>query len=285
MNTLNRRILLAAVLITINSLAFSQAQPGLPTEKTATVLGQNIRYYEAGQGPAVILLHGLGAVKEVWMPSFGALAGKYHVYAVDQIGFGHSDKPLLEYKIATFVDFLFGFMQTQNISKATLVGNSLGGWVALDFTVQHPTMVDRLVLVDSAGMPWMQAPAVDLNASSVAGMRAILESIFYDKKMVTDEIVLQIFADHVRNNDGYTVQRTLAGFATAQFEDTKLASIHAPTLVVWGRQDELIALASGEKLRDGIAGAKLVVFEQCGHVPQLEKPAEFNKALLDFFAK
>jgi 2-hydroxy-6-oxonona-2,4-dienedioate hydrolase len=285
MNTLNRRILLAAVLITINSLAFSQAQPGLPPEKTATVLGQNIRYYEAGQGPAVILLHGLGAVKEVWMPSFGALAGKYHVYAVDQIGFGHSDKPLLEYKIATFVDFLFGFMQTQNISKATLVGNSLGGWVALDFTVQHPTMVDRLVLVDSAGMPWMQAPAVDLNASSVAGMRAILESIFYDKKMVTDEIVLQIFADHVRNNDGYTVQRTLAGFATAQFEDTKLASIHAPTLVVWGRQDELIALASGEKLRDGIAGAKLVVFEQCGHVPQLEKPAEFNKALLDFFAK
>jgi 2-hydroxy-6-oxonona-2,4-dienedioate hydrolase len=285
-----RPALLAAALMAVGPFAispnaFSQNQTALPPEKVATVMGQNIRYFEAGQGPVVILLHGLGAVKEIWMPSFGALASKYHVYAVDQIGFGHSDKPLLDYKIATFVDFLYGFLQAQNINKATLVGNSLGGWIALDFTVQHPAMVDKLVLVDSAGLPWMQAPAVDLNPSSVAGMRAILESIFYDKKMVTDQAALQIFTDHVRNNDGYTIQRTLAGLATAEFEDTKLASIHAPTLVVWGRQDTLIPVASGEKLRDGITGAKLVVFEQCGHVPQMEKPGEFNQALLEFLGK
>jgi 2-hydroxy-6-oxonona-2,4-dienedioate hydrolase len=270
---------------TLSQNAFAQNQPGLPPEKITAVFGRNVHYYEAGQGQVVILLHGLGAVKEVWMASFGALVPKYHVYAIDQIGFGHSDKPLLDYKIATFVDFLQGFMQAQNIAKATLVGNSLGGWIALDFAVQHHGMVDKLVLVDSAGMPWMQAATVDLNASSLAGMRALLESLFYDKKMVTDNLVRQVFTDHVRNNDAYTIQRTLAGFATPQFEDTKLASIHVPTLVVWGRQDELIPVASGEKLRDGIAGAKLVVFEQCGHVPQIEKPAEFNQALLEFLGK
>jgi 2-hydroxy-6-oxonona-2,4-dienedioate hydrolase len=280
-----RRISFAAIAVAISSLAFPQGQPNPPQEKTAVIFGQNIRYIEAGQGPVVILLHGLGAAKEVWMASFGVLAAHYHVYAVDQIGFGHSDKPLLDYKIATFVDFLYEFMQGQNLSKATLVGNSLGGWVALEFAVQHPTMVEKLVLVDSAGMPWTQTPAVDLNASSVAGMRAILESIFYDKHMVTDQAARQIFADHVRNNDGYTIQRTLAGFASPQFEDTKLGAVHAPTLIVWGRQDELIPVASGEKMRDGIAGAKLVVFEQCGHVPQIEKPEEFNKAVLEFLGK
>jgi 2-hydroxy-6-oxonona-2,4-dienedioate hydrolase len=284
MNIPLRSVFLAA-LIAVSPFAVSQNQPLLPPEKVAVVFGQNIHYYEAGQGPVVILLHGLGAVKEVWMASFGALAPRYHVYALDQIGFGHSDKPLLEYKIATFVDFLQGFMQAQNISKATLVGNSLGGWIAIDFSVQHPGMVEKLVLVDSAGLSSMQMPAVDLNASSLAGMRAVLEAIFYNKNFVTDQSVMQVFTDHVRNNDAYTIQRTFAGLATPQFEDAKLASIHLPTLVLWGRQDELIPVASAEKLRGGISGAKLVVFEACGHVPQIEKPAEFNQALLEFLGK
>jgi pimeloyl-ACP methyl ester carboxylesterase len=287
MNVPFRSVLLTAALFAVVPFAFPQSQPALPAEKVAAVFGQNIRYFEAGQGPVVILLHGLGAVKEVWMGSFAALGAKYHVYAVDQIGFGHSDKPLLDYKIATFADFLYEFMQSQSISKATVVGNSLGGWIALDFAVHHPGMVEKLVLVDSAGLPWMQqqGPRVDLNASSLAATRTLLESLFYDKKMVTESFVRQVFTDRMHNNDGYTIQRTLAGFATPQFEDKDLASIHAPTLVVWGREDELIPLASGEKLRDGIAGAKLVVFEQCGHVPQIEKPTEFNQALLEFLGK
>lgn len=275
----------AAALLGVASIASAQTQSSLPPEKTVVVYGQNIRFIEAGQGPAVILLHGLGSVKEIWSANIGALSAKYHVYAPDQIGFGHSDKPLLDYKIVTFVDFLHAFMQSQNLSKATLVGNSLGGWIAIDFAARHPEMVDKLVLVDSAGLPWEKAPAVDLNPSSLADMRALLDSIFYDKKMASEEFVLQAFTNHVRNNDGYTIQRTLAGFAQNQFEDAKLSSIHAPTLVVWGREDELIPASRGEKLRDGIPGAKFVVFEQCGHVPQLEKPADFNRALFDFLGK
>ena len=285
MKLIYRNAFVGAALLTVSSLAFAQTQPSLPPEKTAVVYGQNIRYIEAGQGPTVILLHGLGSVKEIWSVNIGALSAKYHVYALDQIGFGHSDKPLLDYKIATFVDFLHAFMQSLNLSKATLVGNSLGGWIALDFAARHPEMVDKLVLVDSAGLPFGKPLTVDLNPASLEDMRTLLGSIFYDKKMVSEEFVLQAFTNHVHNNDGYTIQRTVAGFAQNQFEDAKLASIHSASLVVWGRQDELIPVSSGEKLRDGIPGAKLVVFEDCGHVPQLEKPAEFNKALIDFLGK
>jgi 2-hydroxy-6-oxonona-2,4-dienedioate hydrolase len=276
-----RSVLFAAVLIAA-PLSFSQ-NPGLPEEKVAAVYGQNIHYFEVGQGPTVILLHGLGGAKEFWLANIGALASKYHVYAIDQIGFGQSDKPLLDYKIATFTDFLHGFMQAEKIAKATLVGNSFGGWIALDFTAQYPEMVDKLVLVDAAGLAW-QKPLPDLNPSTIVGWRALIELVFYDKKMVSDEGVTQAFIQHMRNNDGYTIQRTVAGFAS-QFEDGKLASIHAATLVVWGRQDELIPLASGKKLRDGIAGARLLVFDRCGHVPQIEKPAEFNQALIEFLGK
>ena len=175
-------------------------------------------------------------------------------------------------------------MQTQNLGKATLVGSSFGGWIALDFAIQHPSMVEKLVLVDAAGLAWLH-PVPELDPSSLAATRTLIESVFYDKKMVSDGAVQQVFTDRMRNNDGYTIHSAVAGFATPQFEDGKLASIHAPSLVMWGRQDELIPLASGEKLRDGIRGAKLVVFEQCGHVPQIEKSAEFNRALLEFLGK
>jgi 2-hydroxy-6-oxonona-2,4-dienedioate hydrolase len=285
MRSLSGIFILMIVSLLIVPMVFALPQePSLLQEKTAVVFGQNIRYLEAGQGPAVILLHGLGGVKEMWMGSFGALAAGYHVYAIDQIGFGHSDKPLLDYKVATFVDFLGAFMQRQNIGKATLVGNSFGGWIALEFAIQHPGMVEKLVLVDSAGLAWLR-PLGEMNPSSLAATRTLVESVFYNKKMISDDDVQQAFTDRMRNNDGYTIQRTVAGFDTPQFEDARLASIHAPTLVMWGRQDELIPLASGEKLRDGIMGAKIVVFEQCGHVPQIEKSAEFNRALLEFLGK
>ena len=276
-------LMLAAALLSI--VSFAQTQPGPPAEKEALVYGQRIRYIEAGQGRAVILLHGLGGVKEMWMANFAVLSTGHHVYALDQLGFGHSDKPLLEYKIATWVDFLEAFMQAENIRTATLVGNSLGGWIALEFTAQHPEMVEKLVLVDAAGLAWgAGGPMVDLNPSSLAGWRTLLESLFYDKKMVSDQLVERVFTDHMRNNDGYTIERTVAGFAQPQFEDDKLKSIHAPTLVVWGREDNLIPVARAEKFRDGIPAAKLAIFEQCGHLPQLEKPDEFNRAVLDFLA-
>ena len=282
-------VALALSLVALAPMAPAQAPPSLPPEKIAEVLGQKIHYYEAGQGPTVIFLHGLGGDAGMWAANIGPVSGKYRVYALDQIGFGRSDKPLIDYKIETFVEFLQSFMRALGTPKATLVGNSLGGWIAADFATQHPEMVEKLVLVDAAGMRFERNPEllpVDLNPSSLASMRKILESVVYDKQSVTDALVRRVFEQHLKSGDGYTIQRVMAGvFAKDQFEDEKAGSIHAPTLVLWGHDDALIPLSNAERFQKAIPGAKLVVIDRCGHIPQIEKPQEFNKALLEFLGQ
>src|SRR5438309_8167900 len=98
------------------------------SDKWATVYGVKIHYLEAGSGPVVMLLHGLGGDVSNWAPTIGPLSQRYRVIVPDQIGFGKSDKPLINYRVATLVDFLDGFYKQVGVTKASLVGNSLGGW-------------------------------------------------------------------------------------------------------------------------------------------------------------
>jgi len=283
----SRAWILPLVLCCLPAITAAQMPP-MPPEKTVLIYGQSIHYYEAGQGLNLIFLHGLGGEAANWVLNIGPVSQKFHVYAVDQIGFGQSAKPFIDYRIETFTDFLQEFMKVLNIPKATLVGNSLGGWIAADFAAHYPERVEKLVLVNAAGLsPQGTAKLpVDLNPASLDGMRRVMEIIFYNKQLLTDQLVRQVFERHVQSGDGYTIQRVLAGvFAGGQYEDENLASIHAPTLVVWGREDALIPLAMGERFEKGIAGARLVVIEQCGHVPQLEKSIEFNTELLKFVAQ
>lgn len=285
------RLSLALGLVVFGRVTAATAQmgPPMPAEKVVFVMGERIHYYEAGQGPDVILLHGLGGDGTNWAANLWPLSKRNHVIALDQIGFGHSDKPLIEYKIETFVEFLQGFLQSLGISKATLVGNSLGGWIAVDFAARHPGLVDKLVLVDAAGLHPQAGgagPPADLNPSSVEGMRRLLQLIVYNKQVVTGELAERVFEGHMKSGDGYTIQRVLAGvLAGNQYEDEKLASVHTPTLIVWGRDDQLIPLSAGERFEKGIPGAKLVAIDQCGHVPQIEKPDEFNDAVQKFLAQ
>lgn len=262
--------------------------PPMPQEKTAKVYGQEIHYYEAGTGPSVILLHGMVGTATDWALTLGPVSKNHHVYALEQIGFGHSSKPMIEYKIATFVDFLQEFMRIQHIPKATVVGNSIGGWIAADFAATHPELVDRLVLVDAAGLdaPVHKSVPVDMNPSSMEGMRKAWEFLFFDKRRVGDSMVRYSWERRLQDGDGYTIQRLVAGLiAQYQYEDSKLGSIRAPTLLIWGRDDEAAPLEFGERFQKAIPNSRLVVIDQCGHVPHIEKPADFNKALTSFLAQ
>src|SRR2546425_6880753 len=107
--------------------AFGQGQP---QDKTITVFGQAIHYFDLGAGPVVVLLHGLGSRKDDWLPVLEPMAQKYRLLVPDQIGFGKSDKPLLDYSVQTYVDFLNEFLRQLKVEKASLVGESLGGWIA-----------------------------------------------------------------------------------------------------------------------------------------------------------
>ena len=286
-----RQALFASLLLSVMAItAMAQADAkSAVADKTATVYGAKIHYLEAGTGPAVILLHGLGGDATNWASTIAPLAAKFHVLALDQIGFGHSDKPMLNYRVATLVDFLDGFMKQAGVERASLVGNSLGGFTAVAFALAHPEKVERLVLVDAAGFAVpkdMDPRTLDaLNPSTRAQAKTILTMIFYNQAYTTDAAADLMLARRVAANDGYTVQRFIDSIVRGEDAlDGKLGVIKQPTLILWGREDKLTPLALGERFKKEIAGSELLVLDQCGHVPQLEKAAEFNAAVIKFLS-
>ena len=268
-------------------IAIPACGQGQPADKTITVFGQAIHYFDMGAGPVVVLLHGLGSRKEDWLPVLEPMAQKYRLLVPDQIGFGRSDKPLLDYSIQTYVDFLNEFLRQLKVEKASLVGESLGGWIAGLYVAEigggaHLIPVEKLVLVDAAGLK-QDKPIPDLNPSSLAAMRGLMEAVFYDTSWLNEDALRKIFTDKLAVHDGYTV-RSFLGNPTREKErlDDRLGSIKVPTLVTWGKQDKLLPISAGERYAAGIAGAKMVSFEKCGHVPPIEKTEEFLAAVMAF---
>jgi len=264
--------------------AFGQGQP---PDKTIAVFGQTIHYWDVGAGPVVVLVHGLGSKKEDWLPVIGPLSQKYRLLVPDQIGFGRSDKPLLDYSVQTYVDFLNELLRELRVEKASLVGESLGGWICGLYAAEitggaHLIPVEKLVLVDAAGLK-QERPIPDLNPSSLAGMRALMQAVFYDTSWLNEDALRKIFADKLATHDSYTVHSLVNNPALAsQRMDSQLANIKVPTLVLWGKQDSLLPIAAGERYAAGIPGAKLVSFDKCGHVPSTEKTEEFLAAVNGF---
>jgi pimeloyl-ACP methyl ester carboxylesterase len=289
-------VALAVVVLGVNfAVAQQTQQPGALLQppagaqaKVATIYGARIQYLEAGTGPAVILLHGLGGDSSNWAPTIAPLAQKYRVIVPDQIGFGRSDKPMINYRVGTLVDFLDGLYKELKIEKATLVGNSLGGFTAAAFALAYPQKVDRIVLVDAAGFAFDKSinPRTfnALNPSTREGVKRVFEMIFYNKQLfANDAVVEQAYARKMMTGDGYTIERFIDSITHDEdILDGKLSAIKHPTLIIWGREDLLTPLAMGERFKREIAGSQLFVIEKCGHVPQIEKAAEFNAALLKF---
>jgi pimeloyl-ACP methyl ester carboxylesterase len=259
-------------------------------EGTATVYGAKIHYVEAGSGPVVVLLHGLGGNTTNWAFNIAPLAHKYRVVVPDQIGFGQSDKPLINYRIATYVDFLDAFLKELKIERASLVGNSMGGWVAASFALAHPEKVERLVLVDAAGFAFAQgfdtSQLIKLNPSTREGMRELVSHLFYNKLIfMSDGFINASLAARINAGDGHTIRSLTESIIRREdILDKRLSAIKQPTLIIWGREDGLLPLADGQRFQKEIAGAQLLVFDQCGHVPQVEKASEFNAAVLKFLA-
>jgi len=271
-------------LVLLSAPAIAQA----PVSQQVEVFGQTIHYVEAGSGPNVILLHGLGGDTSNWALTVPALASKYHVWVLDQIGFGRSDKPFINYRVATLVEFLNGFCKKAGVERASLVGNSLGGWTAAAFALAYPDKVEKLVLVDAAGYsperwggPKMaRETLLRLNPSTPAGMKEIFKIVFHNPAILTDAFVEQAFAAKLKRNDGYTINQFVESILRGEdYLDGKTKDIKAPTLVLWGRNDALTPLAMGQAFAQDIPGARTAFLDNCGHVPQMECAPAFNDAL------
>ena len=212
-------------------------------DKFVTVYGAKIHYVEAGSCAPVILIHGLADNVTIWDPVIPALAARFRVIALDQIGFGRSDKPLLNYRVSTLVDFLDGFLTELKIERASLVGNSLGGWVAAAYALAHPERVERLVLSDAAGYAAL-AKTMDsralraLRVTSRDDIRYLGPLAFHDKRFYQD--VDAAFKERVTAGDSYTVAQVLDSMIRGDDAlDNKLQTLKQPTLVLWGREDKL----------------------------------------------
>jgi triacylglycerol lipase len=263
----------------------------LPPQQTARVFGQRIVFREAGSGPTLVLVHGFASEAAFdWGQVMLPLARNYHVIALDQVGFGASDKPAVDYSIQTFVDFLGEFLRVRRVEHFTLAGESLGGWIAAAYTIQAlapenrgPYALpapERLILEDAAGHSPLHGPAMVQGSLAEAAGIAV---VFYNKALITPELVRESWTRKLAANDGQT-ERLFIGNPRVASETVgdKLGRITVPTLVVWGGNDELVPLADGRDYAAKIPGARLVIVPECGHAPSIEKPREFLAAVDSF---
>jgi pimeloyl-ACP methyl ester carboxylesterase len=263
----------------------------------ATVDQVRLHYQEKGRGPALILIHGYGASTYDWKDVFDDLAERFHVIAVDLKGFGFSEKPAGDYTIQAQADLVLKLLDQLGIQRATLGGSSMGGAVAMLCALNEPRRVERLILVDSVGFteegqqaglvpPLLVKPIIGpiLGALALTSddlVRRGLTRAFYDQSLATPER-LEIYYRPLRTRGGQEAALSVARQWNLSAVETNLQRIKQPTLIIWGAEDELIPLKQGQRLHRQIKGSALVVFQPCGHLPQVEKPRRFVQEINKF---
>jgi 4,5:9,10-diseco-3-hydroxy-5,9,17-trioxoandrosta-1(10),2-diene-4-oate hydrolase len=263
----------------------------------------NTRFWALGnEGSTVVLIHGIGSSMEDWSHNIHTLAERHRVYAMDLVGNGRSDKPAAPYSFPYFAQFVHDFLQAQDVDRVNLVGNSMGGGIVLQFALQFPDKLEKLVLVDCAGLgrevslffrlPTLPLVGKWLSRPSRKGAAQLLHETFYDPALITDELIdFQYQLSALPGAQGAmlsTLRRnvTLRGLRDRAWRSIveELHNITAPTLIVWGQQDRILPVAHAQVARDRIANARLHIINQCGHMPQMERPDEFNAVVLEFLA-
>jgi pimeloyl-ACP methyl ester carboxylesterase len=262
--------------------------------------GIRVHYQEAGEpnAPALLLIHGFASSTLVWSKVFLPLAeAGFRVIAVDMLGYGYSGKPRNgEYTIAGQTKILIGLLDRLGIKRATLVGSSYGGAVAVTCALDHQQRVDRLVLIGAVnnnrplnyklmrifGSPVFGDVVSPLLLGSRSLLRRRMKRVYDRHAWVLDE--RRVDARHLPLRAAGT-QRAI--IRTVRCWDAERISrdahlIRQPVLLLWGENDREIPLADGERLHEEIPGSRLIVFLNCGHIPHEEYPEAFTKVVADF---
>jgi pimeloyl-ACP methyl ester carboxylesterase len=252
--------------------------------------GYRLHYFEAGPagggGTPLVLVHGLGARGEDWAAMIPALAAKgFHVYVPDLLGYGRSQKPDVSYSISLQEQTVARFMQVMHVPRSDVGGWSMGGWVVMKLALDHPEMVDRLIVYDSAGVYFPATFGPDLfTPSDPAGVRKLI-AMLTPKPRVIPEFAAKAMVRKLQAN-AWVVNRSTASMISGRdLLDFRLHNISQPMLIVWGAQDELIPLASGETIHRDVPQSVLNIIAGCGHlapaecaVPVLESTVAFLRA-------
>ncbi|MBS7564514.1 alpha/beta hydrolase [Mucilaginibacter sp. Bleaf8] len=247
-------------------------------------------YLSAGSGDVVVCLHGAGAGAVTWYPSIGALAKSFRVLAPDIVGYGESDKPNAPYDRPYFSKWLSDFLTGMDISRAHVVGLSQGGAIALQFAIDYPTKVDKLVLVDAAGLGakvsfWPFVGMVWMNSfpSTVANR---FNSPYILHKPENRDPNHSLYSIAVlKDRGGKNAFKQGRGAAVSEIPEESLRQIKNETLIIWGKDDRLFSAKCGERAANIMPYAKCCLIENAGHLPHMDQPEAFNKILIDFLEK
>ena len=250
-----------------------------------------IEWESAGAGPPLLLIHGLGYTRAGWGPARGLLATSLQVVTFDNRGIGQSDAPQGPYSVAAMAADAVQVLDEAGIERAHVVGTSLGGMVAQELAASAPDRVDRLVLACTTpggprSFPIPQA-TIDLMGRMAElppeqALRAFVENALGDspRNGLADRIFEYRLANQPRP-DGWQAQA--AAGAAFDFLD-RLGEIGAPTLILQGLEDKVVDPRNAQLLNDGIAGSRVELFPDCGHLFFWEEPERFARTVTEFVA-
>jgi pimeloyl-ACP methyl ester carboxylesterase len=268
------------------------------TGKFITLDGHSTHYMEKGAGEPVILIHGFFFNSYLWNKNIDALADKFKVYAIDLWGFGYSTRDPMDYGYPLYADQLLKFMDSLDIQKASLVGQSMGGGTSIFFSVNHRDRVNKLILVDPAGMPnplpilgkITNLPKVGeflLGMKSDFYRKMVLSTTFiHDKGVITESYFENVTHFHKIKSTSEILLKILRKqfFHTLPDEIHRLGEMDVPILIIFGRQDKAIPLERGKEMHNILRGSRLEIFENAGHCPHDEQSQKFNQLAVDFLS-
>jgi pimeloyl-ACP methyl ester carboxylesterase len=276
----------------------------MPQDCYIKVRNLKIRYWALGnKGTPVILIHGLGASADIWMYNVEALAKQHQVYALDLVGFGRSDKAESSFSPLDYTPFLDDFINALNIDGVSLVGQSLGGGIALHYAIQFPKRVNKLVLVDNAGLgkevTWtlrlMSLPLLGelFSYPSRRGIEIFFKLAVRNRALVTKDFVelyYDIFSQPGSQQWFLRILRQIVNIRGAREEIlgpimNNLQKITQPALIIWGVKDRVLPLKHAYYAKEKLRNAKLKIMEGCGHIPFFERSEEFNREVLMFLSE
>lgn len=267
--------------------------PGEPKDASfLEIEGTRVRYTDQGEGPPVVLLHGFASSLETWLTVAPILEKKHRVITLDLKGFGWTDRPDGDYSPATQARLVWGLLDARGVEQTAVVAHSWGSSVALSMALSQPQRVSQIALYDAwvyeEQLPtfflWSRSPGV---GEALFGMfykerpDEKMARAFFDQRYVTHALVQDV--ERALDRPG-TVAAALAAVRGQRFAEVqkRYRTIQQPTLLLWGRDDEVTTLPFGERLSLDLPHARLVVYPRCGHFPMIEAASSSTSELASF---
>jgi pimeloyl-ACP methyl ester carboxylesterase len=268
-----------------------------------TLHGHRVAYRQAGSGPVVVLIHGITSDSSTWRRVLPYLARRFTVIAPDLAGHGGSAKPKGDYSLGAHASGVRDLLLALGHDRATFVGHSLGGGIAMQISYQFPERCERLVLVDSGGLG--RDVSLLLRAATLPGSEFVLPLLSASRLLDAGRLAGSALG-RLGLRAGTDIEEMARGHATLSDRESRAAFVqtlrsvvepggqrvnasnrlylakHLPLLLVWGERDSLIPVAHGREAHDNVPGSRLEVFADSGHFPQLDEPERFLDVLVDF---